>query len=55
MECGYPSKLDCMWDYSLEGIGETTEGLEQCSPQSFCNSLTVALESNLESEPLPGG
>ena len=28
MECGYPSRLDCMWDCSLEGIGETIEGLE---------------------------
>ena len=41
-----------MWDCSLEGICEAIEGLEQCSLQSFCNSLTIALESNLESEPL---
>ena len=55
MGCGYPSRLHCMWDCSLEGIGDTIEGLELCSPQSFCNSLTVALESNLERVPLPGG
>ena len=40
-----------MWDCSLEGIGETIECL--LSPSAIV--LTVALESNLESEPLPGG